>query len=304
MTATKPNRLEIDAGLLADAAAGAAMLTVPAAQRLRQYLLACCNADGGFQGRDTVSDLYYTQFALSALTALRQPLPESVPAYLRSCGNGSDLDLLETSCLVRSWIMVPQCPRYSPRQRTSLGRHVRSFQAADGGFRLNAADSAGSVYALFLATLALEALCEPLPPAAQVMRALQQYRAADGGYANEPAADTGTTAATAAAALLLTTCGDTTAGRSICDWLLQRQVSSGGFCAHPALLDQPDLLSTATALHALGVLGDTRNRIAPACLAFVESLWSAAGGFRGSVPDPVCDCEYTFYGLLALGALA
>ena len=34
---------------------------------------------------------------------------------------------------------------------------------------------------------------------------------------------------------------------------------------------------------------------------FVESLWDDDGGFRGHPSDPVTDCEYTFYGLLAMG---
>ncbi|MBT7298332.1 MAG: hypothetical protein HN849_02405, partial [Victivallales bacterium] len=37
--------------------------------------------------------------------------------------------------------------------------------------------------------------------------------------------------------------------------------------------------------------------------AFVESCWDESGGF-GAIPDTTPDCEYTFYALLALGALA
>jgi len=63
-----------------------------------------------------------------------------------------------------------------------------------------------------------------------------------------------------------------------------------------------DLLSTAVALYALRLasveLGDLRE----ACLDFVDSLWSP-GGFHGCVADRTPDCEYTFYGLLALGSL-
>ena len=40
------------------------------------------------------------------------------------------------------------------------------------------------------------------------------------------------------------------------------------------------------------------------CLDFVDSLWNADGGFHGNWTDDYLDCEYTFYGLLALGHLS
>jgi hypothetical protein len=40
------------------------------------------------------------------------------------------------------------------------------------------------------------------------------------------------------------------------------------------------------------------------CLDFIDSLWSAAGGFHGNWADDTLDPEYTYYGLLALGHLA
>ena len=67
----------------------------------------------------------------------------------------------------------------------------------------------------------------------------------------------------------------------------------------------PDLLSTATALHALACLeiplpAPIRER----CLDFIDTLWSADGGFHGHWADDHLDAEYTFYGLLALGHLS
>jgi len=44
--------------------------------------------------------------------------------------------------------------------------------------------------------------------------------------------------------------------------------------------------------------------VRPRCLDFIDSLWSSRGGFRGHQGDETLDCEYTFYGLLALGNLA
>ena len=67
----------------------------------------------------------------------------------------------------------------------------------------------------------------------------------------------------------------------------------------------PDLLSTATTLHALAAL-EVRltEEQTERCLDFVDSLWNADGGFHGNWTDDYLDCEYTFYGLLALGHLS
>ena len=66
----------------------------------------------------------------------------------------------------------------------------------------------------------------------------------------------------------------------------------------------PDLLSTATALHALSLMGVPIDSIRQSCLDFIDSLWSSEGAFYGSLADKTLDCEYTYYGLLALGNLS
>ena len=65
----------------------------------------------------------------------------------------------------------------------------------------------------------------------------------------------------------------------------------------------PDLLSTATALHALAGMHVDLEPIQEPCLDFLDSLWSGRG-FCGSWADDAVDCEYTYYGLLALGHLS
>jgi hypothetical protein len=65
----------------------------------------------------------------------------------------------------------------------------------------------------------------------------------------------------------------------------------------------PDLLSTATALHALARTGYEINTIKEKCLDYIDSLWCGEGGFYGNWTDKILDCEYTYYGLLALGHL-
>ena len=43
------------------------------------------------------------------------------------------------------------------------------------------------------------------------------------------------------------------------------------------------------------------ERVREKCLDFIDTLWSAEGGFHGHWADDHLDAEYTFYGLLALG---
>ena len=65
----------------------------------------------------------------------------------------------------------------------------------------------------------------------------------------------------------------------------------------------PDLLSTATALHALATAGVSLAEIKEPCLDFLDRLWTGRA-FRGHLTDDVEDCEYTYYALLALGHLS
>jgi prenyltransferase beta subunit len=88
------------------------------------------------------------------------------------------------------------------------------------------------------------------------------------------------------------------------DWLMAQQHPNGGFLAVPGA-PLPDLLSTATALHALACLERrVPSRVHERCLDFIDTLWSADGGFHGHWADDHLDAEYTFYGLLALGHLS
>jgi prenyltransferase beta subunit len=86
-------------------------------------------------------------------------------------------------------------------------------------------------------------------------------------------------------------------------WLLGQVHPSGGFLATPGA-PLPDLLSTATALHALESLEVKYDHLRDLTLDYVDSLWSAEGGFHGHWADDDLDVEYTSYGLLALGHLS
>jgi prenyltransferase beta subunit len=221
--------------------------------------------------------------------------------YLRSFGAGASLDFVHTACLARCWALVAKRGPDAETRRAVLAR-LETWRSADGGYNPAPGAAAGTAYASFLALGACEDFAARVPDETGLARSLAGLRSADGGYANTPAAARGSTAATAAAIVTLMELGRGVDSRTT-DWLLAQHGPEGGFRAIPAA-PIPDLLSTATALHALARAGVSLDEIRQPCREFVEGLWADDGGFRGHWADDATDCEYTFYGLLALGRLA
>jgi hypothetical protein len=266
-----------------------------------RFLRERLNPDGGFQDRAGSSDLYYTVFGLDALVALQADLPvEETSAFLARFGDGETLDFVHLACLARAWAAVR--PRREGVPAAALLHRMETFRCRDGGYAQSREAAHGSVYAAFLALGAYEDLGAEPPERMRILDSLKTLRAADGSYANQPGLETGTTTATAAAVVLLRHL-DTQVDREVGMWLLDRCHARGGFFAAPAA-PIPDLLSTATALHALSAMHVPMGGLQEPCLDFVDSLWTNRGSFHGSWLDEALDCEYTYYGLLALGHLA
>ena len=183
---------------------------------------------------------------------------------------------------------------------------LESFRAADGGYNHVPGAEHGTAYGAFLALGAYEDTGAEVPDPDRLADSLARLRADDGGYAGSPGAATGLVPSTAAAVVTLSALGRTVDAAAV-QWLTDRQQPAGGWPAVPGA-PTADLLSTATALHALAAAGATlADDARAAARAFVESLIEPAdaaadaAGFRGHAADTVADCEYTFYGLLALG---
>jgi hypothetical protein len=276
--------------------------------------------DGGFRDRSGKSDLYYTVFGLQCLLAL-EPAPEPAieaapePAaeaaghcrtrderYLRAFADPRVLDLVHAACLARCWALVrPSGPPAGVGR--ALVERIESFRSADGGYHPVAGSAAGSAYGCFLALGARQDLGLEPPDAAGIVRCVRSLRIAGGGYTNEVSLPFASAPATAAAAMVLAELGQP-ADESAAAYLLNCVHPSGGLVA---MIGAPaaDLLSTATGLHALARMGVPPGPpAAAATLGFVAGLMLPDGGFRGSPDDRAADCEYTFYGLLALGHLA
>ena len=259
------------------------------------------NPDGGFQDRAGASDLYYTVFGLDALVALQEDLPvDRTSDYLNRFGPDADLDFVHLACLARAWAAIRRPPSSLLADR--LAGRLEACRSADGGYATTAGAPYGSAYAAFLAMGAYQDLGRPLPAPDRLVDSFRGLKTVDGSYANHPGLPSGLTTATAAAILVLRHL-DAPADRDAGMWLLDRCHGGGGFFASPTT-PVPDLLSTATALHALSALHVPIAGIREPCLDFVDSLWTNRGGFFGTWADDAADCEYTFYALLALGHLS
>ena len=266
---------------------------------VHSFVLGRLNEDGGFQDRDGKSDLYYTSFAIDAITSLQAELPKSTFDFLSS-SDISSLDFVHTSCLARCLSAFPDS-RNSASVQDVLG-HLERWRTPDGGYNQSPNAGSGSAYALFLAYGAYADHGQTLPNLGGVASSLAQLAGPEGAWRNDADLPVPNIPATAAAVTLSRNLRlpipDTTA-----PWILGCAHPHGGFVPFPGA-PMPDLLTTAVALHALDGLQAGFQPLVEPSLDFIDTLWSAEGGFHGNWEDDTLDLEYTYYGLLALGHLA
>jgi prenyltransferase beta subunit len=260
-------------------------------------------SDHGYCGRSPASDLYYTLFALSSLAALgKYDALKSVFPYLEDQQNKlSQLDFIHTAALLRCHTLLVET-ELRVKAKMSVSR-LEWWRCANGGFNADriAIETNATVYHSFIAYLTYIEAGLKMTDGAKLLQSVMVLRAADGGFTNEPTMPHSITTATSAAILLQQWIAGET-DQSAINALLGCEVAGGGFRSFPNA-PLPDLLSTATALYALRVC-NVKTKHRNAHLNFIEALWDNNGGFCGDLSDSVSDCEYTFYALLALGALA
>ena len=274
-----------------------------AADVLGGFLAGELNPDGGAKDRAGKSDLYYTAFLLDSLIALRSPLPAGrVRAFLTGFAEGRELDLVHAACLARCWAAVGAEEAAAPPELApALGERFETLRAKDGGYAREPGQEHGTLYNAFLALGAHQDLGLSLPEPERLAASIARLWCAGGGYADSVQLPVGTTPTTAAAIALLRQL-DQPVSEEAGAWLLSRVHPQGGFLAVPQA-PLPDLLSTATALHALASVAVPIGAIREHCLDFLDSLWTGRAFVAHWEEDDV-DCEYAFYALLALGHLS
>lgn len=275
-----------------------------ATELVSAFILRQQNPEGGFRDRKNESDLYYTAFALDCLAALQAPVPENVHPWLRTHGAGESLDFVHLCCLARSLAAVSD-PRSCDFLETTerIAYHLLRFRSQDGGFNILPNHPTGTAYAAFLALGAFQDLRLHLPNPSGLAASLDPLHCPSGGWSNEPILREGSTNSTAAVVTALRNLRHPIDTPATTRWLLAQAHPGGGFKAAPQA-PIPDLLSTATALHALSSLEADFSPIKEPTLDFIDSLWTNAGSFYGHWGEDTLDSEYTFYALLALGHLS
>lgn len=270
---------------------------------VRGFLARQWTPAGGARDRAGRPDLYYTIFNLAGLQALEAEFdPEPVREFLRGFGDGEGLDFVHLGALARCWAALERVGMPPELDRALLAR-LENFRKADGGYEGDARLPHGTAYGAFVALGAYQDLGQHPPHPVRLLQSLRALETPDGAWSNLPHVKLGATNATAGAVTLIRHLG-LPVGTRTGDWLVAQSHPQGGFVAVPGA-PMPDLLSTATCLHALAALERRLpSQLHERCLDFIDTLWSAEGGFHGHWADDHLDAEYTFYGLLALGHLS
>lgn len=267
-----------------------------------RFLRSRFHPEGGVMDRDGKPDLYYTVFGLEGLLALQEKLPsELTRSWLGKHGDGERHDFVHLCCLARCWATIGM-DGLPEAARTSLAARIEKYRTPDGGYHQAPNRKNGSAYGCLIAWGAYQDLGLLPPDAMNIALCMDSLETPDGAWSNEPGIRLGSTTATSAMLSLYRHLQMPAPPASV-EWLVRQCLSGGGFLAIPGA-PIPDLLSTAVALHALSGNDAAIERVREPCLDFVDSLWSAEGGFHGNWTDDTLDPEYTYYGLLALGHLA
>lgn len=273
------------------------------ADLVRDFFRRQISPEGAGFDRDGRPDLYYTIFALAGMEALGVEVPVGrVEAFLRSHGEGEHLDFVHLSALARCWSVVGREKMPKDLAKALLMR-IEAFRKPDGGYEGDSRLTHGTAYGAFVALGAYQDLGHTPPHPLKLIQNLKRLETPDGAWSNVPGAKFGAANATAGAVTLIRNLGFPVNER-VGDWLLAQAHPQGGFLAIPNA-PMPDLLSTATTLHALAAMERRLpSQIHERCMDFLDSVWDATGGFHGHWADDHLDAEYTYYGLLALGHLS
>ena len=268
---------------------------------VRDFFARQFNEHGAACDRAGKPDLYYTIFALAGAQAMDAPIPtDKTRAWLNTFADGKELDFVHLGALARCWAATGGAEKEIAQP---IFTRLEEFRQPDGGYNSTPNAGFGTAYDAFVALGAYEDLSVRPPDSLRLIRSLKRLETPDHAWSNRPEQKSGNLNATAGAVTLITHLGFPV-NSSVGDWLLAQAAPQGGFLAIPGA-PLPDLLSTATALHALACL-ERRipSQIHERTLDFIDTLWSAEGGFHGHWADDFLDPEYTYYGLLALGHLS
>ncbi len=291
-------------------------MKVPEEVRARhiRYIMSCQNPDGGFFGRDSESDLYYTGFALRSLlilNALDVPTSNKVGAFLTLRLN-TQASLVDFFSLVYSSVIVsmgggPDVFAQSGNWTETIGLFLNSLRCEDGGFGKVPSGKESSTYMSFLALLCHQLIGKKVSNPEKLIAFVQSRNRDDGGFVEYgPMRKSGTNPTAAGMGVLRALSPELLQDHnktSLVNFFNGMMGDEGGFKANHRI-PFCDVLSTFTSLWSLAELNALDNIPLEKINKYVMSVESLQGGFHGGSWDAGKDVEYSFYALGALALLA
>ncbi len=262
-------------------AKGTGLLDSQSIGEIKQFVTSLQNTDGGFSDRAGYSDLYYSLFAHFILKSFRfTGHRKSLKCFISEKGKMRNKHLVDLCCL---------SILYKELSRSRLSGWKYLFAALKQV--KNNLSSGTQEYRYFLLLITLDAYG---------FNNLFTRWFARRFYPDGKIPDGLPCPALSALIVFKKQLGYGVA--SDCNMLASFFDGQSGFRVS-ASAGTADLLSTSVALFALKTSNFDITLLAPACLRFVEGNFRE-GAFLPGDGDEHRDLEYTFYGLLALGALA
>ena len=242
---------------------------------IKANVLKSINDDGGFKDRGGKSDLYYSLFGLfiAETLSLEEVFPK-IKGFVNSKINDSSLSGINLHCAAILYAKLAGRDAISEKLREKIYAEFKKSEKTD--------------YSIFISTLSFYYLQDFATLLKLVKSSKYNFK--------------GESPSTVVGAMAVLNRIGLKSTKGFEAELFSYYRGKGGFVA---LQKSPieDLLSTAVALYSLRFIDAEVANIKPDCLNFVDNLY-LNGGFCATEMDFDIDVEYTFYGLLALGALA
>ncbi len=293
-------------------------------ERHRRFILTQQNDDGGFGGRGLPSenpdeppegresDLYYTAFAVRALSALKAFSADNarrVAQFLNASRQhqATVIDVvswLYSALMVQAAAGVDLLAHADTDWPVRLAERLESFRSQDGGYAKTREGALGSTYHSFLVALCYELIGQTLPDPGRLVSFIRDRQRDDGGFVEiAPMKRSGTNPTAAAiGVLILHSSIGPNLREDVLAYLRDVRSGEGGFQANTRI-PFADSLSTFTGYLTCSDLNAPSVIDIGQLEQFILSLEHPSGGFRAAAWDQSTDVEYTFYALGTLGLL-
>jgi len=288
----------LNAMLMGELIRGCDRLSASSRNSVSDFVLSRESPSGGFMDRAGRPDVYYTFFGLASAFALGLRLNDSHKRFLEAI-DPSTLDLPNYAAYMGSLGLS----RYFSLPKKMRSVLVRSAARLPLRAKKNPLTKKfpltpeSSPYTIFLSLMGSAISADDRGPILDARERIDAFHVDSGGWSNIKGNSEASLNATAAV-LAMFGHARVKVDENDIKWLKAQQLPLGGFLSS-SKAPLPDLLSTATALAALKMTGEKPDY---PTVDFIQFHWRSDGGFASTFMDEKTDCEYTFYGLLALGA--